>query len=975
MGNLEKMRGCMKFNDCKIQLDLPSPATAARIEPLESRQMLSVSQDASGWTQVSPSVDTRVVYVSSSGGDDANGGLSPDAPVRTIGRGTSLLRDGMPDWLLLKRGDTFTSGFDGWTKSGRSTQEPVLIAAYGPATDPRPLLKTGDQSGLNTSGDANYVTIIGLHFYAHTRDPDAPEFAGPGAAGDIAAVRWLAPSDGLHVEDSVFEFYKTNVIVQRYSGPISNVTLRRNVIRDAYSTDSHSQGLYADAVDGLLVEENVFDHNGWNERVAGARATMFNHNLYLNSGSSGIVVRGNVIANAAAIGIKAASGGDVRDNLFLRNPIHLSYGFATVIHPGGVHGEISGNVFTGSRDIDGAPRGAAINIGNLTPGLGATVRDNVITDDEGQFTAAIQFQETGVGVNDLLVERNVVHKWYGGLWISPKVGWGGTGGGALHDIAVRGNVFQDTRSFLVYHPQPFAPAEEAWSDDRYHHAGVNPDAWFQTGNDTLSLAEWQQAVEPTASPGPLAFPDPDRNAATYNASRGGPATLDAFLAQARLQSHADWRDPYTANAVIQYVRAGFGLAPISQIVVTAVGASQTTEAGGSASYQVVLNRQPSSNVTIPVSSSNSSEGTVSVSSLVFTPDDWNVAQLITMVGVDDAAVDGNQNYKLVLGAAQSTDTGFMGLDAPDVTLVNLNDDLDTTSPDLAMNHGGSIKMIRSSSVMQTVGYDFTVLYSDDGGVDTDSLKTGNLQIIGPGGYNQLPAFVSSTVQADGTVVATYRFNPPAGTWDKADNAIYRLGAGPTPAADNAGNLAVTGNAGTLIVYITTEPEQPLMSVALAANAVTTKTVLETSSSAYTFQVTYLPDDFEMKAGTIGDGDIKVVNNLGYQATAKIVSRKRGRTPGSMVAKYRIVPPGGSWNSSDNTVYAVTLLNREVRDVEGHYVPGGKLGKFRVNLLPSGGGVVITPEAMAPPEPLRDGPGYTSATEDLFNSRTRIFDLA
>src|SRR5690606_16339245 len=90
-----------------------NPARRARpigtgLEHLEDRRMMAVYQDASGWTVVEPSVDTRTIYVSSSAGDDSNDGLSAATAKRTIHAAKSLLRDGSPDWLLLKRGDTFT---------------------------------------------------------------------------------------------------------------------------------------------------------------------------------------------------------------------------------------------------------------------------------------------------------------------------------------------------------------------------------------------------------------------------------------------------------------------------------------------------------------------------------------------------------------------------------------------------------------------------------------------------------------------------------------------------------------------------------------------------------------------------------------------------------------------------------------------------------------------------------------------------
>ncbi|MEB3884331.1 calcium-binding protein, partial [Lyngbya sp. CCY1209] len=46
----------------------------------------------------------------------------------------------------------------------------------------------------------------------------------------------------------------------------------------------------------------------------------------------------------------------------------------------------------------------------------------------------------------------------------------------------------------------------------------------------------------------------------------------------------------------------------------------TTEAGGTDTFTVVLTSQPSANVTIPIASSDATEGTADVTELVFTPD-------------------------------------------------------------------------------------------------------------------------------------------------------------------------------------------------------------------------------------------------------------------------------------------------------------------------------------------------------------------
>ena len=73
------------------------------------------------------------------------------------------------------------------------------------------------------------------------------------------------------------------------------------------------------------------------------------------------------------------------------------------------------------------------------------------------------------------------------------------------------------------------------------------------------------------------------------------------------------------------------------ITVTPTAGLMTTEAGGTATFTVVLNTQPTADVTIALSSSDTTEGTVGPASLTFTTANWNVAQTVTVTGVDDAS--------------------------------------------------------------------------------------------------------------------------------------------------------------------------------------------------------------------------------------------------------------------------------------------------------------------------------------------------
>ena len=51
-----------------------------------------------------------------------------------------------------------------------------------------------------------------------------------------------------------------------------------------------------------------------------------------------------------------------------------------------------------------------------------------------------------------------------------------------------------------------------------------------------------------------------------------------------------------------------------------------------------------------LSSSDTTEGTVGPASLTFTTANWNMAQTVTVTGVDDAVVDGDVAYTIVTAA-------------------------------------------------------------------------------------------------------------------------------------------------------------------------------------------------------------------------------------------------------------------------------------------------------------------------------------
>src|SRR5206468_3996684 len=74
------------------------------------------------------------------------------------------------------------------------------------------------------------------------------------------------------------------------------------------------------------------------------------------------------------------------------------------------------------------------------------------------------------------------------------------------------------------------------------------------------------------------------------------------------------------------------------ITVSPTSGLTTTESGGTATFTVALNTQPSANVTIGLSSNDFSPTRRSSDLFTFTSGNWNAAQTVTVTGVDDFGV-------------------------------------------------------------------------------------------------------------------------------------------------------------------------------------------------------------------------------------------------------------------------------------------------------------------------------------------------
>jgi hypothetical protein len=366
------------------------------------------------------------------------------------------------------------------------------------------------------------------------------------------------------VEDCYFQAYESNVVLMGTTGRQTNTAIRRNVIVDAYNTlSSNSAGIYTDKVDGLLIEENVIDHNGWRDDVPGSTPNWYRHNIYIQNGCTGIVFRGNIVAGTD--GLQQRPGGLCDDNLFLKNAISLQFGSGTWPEPGGVSGAIHDNVILDGRNLDAPnPRGWGLILGNT---INTTVDHNIVAHNVTGTSPnpwILNFDNghgNPQGMQNVTFDHNVIYDW-------SSVGRGAQiasyQANVMSNLTFTANDVDDDldatylASFASTTPNLFSQIHT--DNNRWFRTSGSSSQVFQFQGSDMSFGTFTSSLgDSTSTWGAVAYPDANRTIATYHASIGGAPTLEAFLTEARLQSRANWRVPYTADAVNTYVRAGFGL--------------------------------------------------------------------------------------------------------------------------------------------------------------------------------------------------------------------------------------------------------------------------------------------------------------------------------------------------------------------------------------------------------------------------------
>lgn len=379
-----------------------------------------------GFTKLPLATGARMIHVANDG-DDANTGTTA-APVRTIGKAYSLLRDGTGDRIALKAGHRFYE--DLWWKKSGPDGFPTGVVVYGEG--PRPFVRS-----INLLHGVN-VAFVGLEAGNPARNFMVMSQFNVDASVPNTGFRLVV--DGLTknilVEDCLAQFGHDNLAAHPYNaGSFENLTIRRNIFQYAWSTKKFGgQGIYANKVKGLIIEGNVLVNNGrlplsvnqfpqWaNHDVVKNESTLFTqyrHNLYIAEGNTGVVIRDNIIKGGASFGAQNRAGGVIAGNLFDDNAMHAMNA--------GAKGDFLNNVVLGGHYHTGTENKDAGKAGYFHHSNTGICRGNFFIDDGRTVAGKTALPAIVVGRRrdpggsawtppgdvTLAIDGNVFHQWVG----------------------------------------------------------------------------------------------------------------------------------------------------------------------------------------------------------------------------------------------------------------------------------------------------------------------------------------------------------------------------------------------------------------------------------------------------------------------------------------------------------------------------------------------------------------------------------
>jgi len=496
--------------------------------------------------------DSRIVYVSTSGNDNTARDYSPNdleingdpfnpaGPVlsyASLEAAYGRLRNGHADIMLLNRGDIWTEDLPLWKKSGKSINERMILGAYGSQTLPRPKIgKYRDYYGKNHPQHAySYNIIISIEFQSLRRT--------------------IGGSHMLIEDCAIFKGKSTGMTLQGYGMEIENATLRRSVISERYPSadnSSHCQGIYIEYTKNVLLEENIFDHNGWTTGPEGGGPTIFNHNTYLSAANKNTIMRYNISTRSSSKGYQPGGGGIIYANLSFQDPIGIESSRDEKWNIG-IKSFIKSNVIISPMDPKSSSQ---TNWGLRMCNVGESiVEDNIFANNPNPINSIAIYLDPNerygeqMRIQNVIIKNNIIHNWHGPIYIEGDTP-------QIENIEIVGNRIHEDRNNVLINVKGDT-INQINSSQNIFFSERDIDQWFRYKRNSMDLTSWRDFVADTGSYSSATRTTEENTIPDYLHMINEPSDLKSFYQKLQNQRKGNWDTRYSAIAIINFIRKSF----------------------------------------------------------------------------------------------------------------------------------------------------------------------------------------------------------------------------------------------------------------------------------------------------------------------------------------------------------------------------------------------------------------------------------
>ncbi|MBK0329365.1 right-handed parallel beta-helix repeat-containing protein [Rhodobacteraceae bacterium F11138] len=210
-------------------------------------------------------------------------------------------------WLLFEKGYTYEDAgrLIGGGASGESPLHPLYVSSWG----------EGDRPVLTDS-----IRIFQLESRNVVFDDIAPQ-------GGVLSLG----GQNIIVNNSQFANGGGMVNIQNTEGFTLRDSDLSHILNPAQANGYWGGGgtaFYSKETNGILMENNIFHHNGWEDDYlpdgsteGGVPPSMFAHGVYLQNTTSDVTARDNIISQSSSVGAQFRGGAFIEDNIFVDNNV------------------------------------------------------------------------------------------------------------------------------------------------------------------------------------------------------------------------------------------------------------------------------------------------------------------------------------------------------------------------------------------------------------------------------------------------------------------------------------------------------------------------------------------------------------------------------------------------------------------------------------------------------------------------------